>query len=164
MKIGVITSVYPEFKGDPHGIFVHRLMREIVGQGNEVYVLAPFSGDKTDYILDGVHIKKFNYFYPKKFQRLCGRSGMIDNIKEGIFVKLQFLSFILFNLSNSRKLRDMDVVHVQWPIPNGLGALFLKIFSNVPYINTIHGEEVYLSKDITQHLYLNYWLIIHIKH
>ena len=146
MKIGVITSVYPEFKGDPHGIFVHRLMREIVGQGNEVYVLAPFSGDKTDYILDGVHIKKFNYFYPKKFQRLCGRSGMIDNIKEGIFVKLQFLSFILFNLSNSRKLRDMDVVHVQWPIPNGLGALFLKIFSNVPYINTIHGEEVYLSK------------------
>jgi len=40
----------------------------------------------------------------------------------------------------------MDVIHVQWPIPNGLGALFLKIFYKIPYINTIHGEEVYLSK------------------
>jgi len=82
MKIGVITSVYPEFKGDPHGIFVHRLMKEISKQGHEVHVLAPFSGDKTDYILDGVNVKKFNYFYPKRFQRLCGRSGMIDNIRK----------------------------------------------------------------------------------
>jgi glycosyltransferase involved in cell wall biosynthesis len=146
MKIGVITSVYPEFKGDPHGIFVHRLMREINKQGHEVHVLAPFSHEKTNYILDGVNVEKFNYFYPRRFQRLCGRSGMIDNVKEGIFVKIQFLSFILFNVLNSQKLKDMDVIHVQWPIPNGLGALFLKIFNNIPYINTIHGEEVYLSK------------------
>jgi glycosyltransferase involved in cell wall biosynthesis len=35
---------------------------------------------------------------------------------------------------------------VQWPIPNGLGALFLKKLYGIPYINTVHGEEVYLSK------------------
>ncbi|MCE7699547.1 MAG: glycosyltransferase family 4 protein, partial [Methanobacterium paludis] len=45
-----------------------------------------------------------------------------------------------------RKLHDVDLVHVQWPIPNGLGALFLKRIYGIPYINTIHGEEVYLSK------------------
>ncbi|WP_081882652.1 glycosyltransferase family 4 protein [Methanobacterium sp. SMA-27] len=147
MKIGVITSVYPEFKGDPHGIFVHRLMREISKRGHEVHILAPFSGGKTDYIIDGVIVEKFNYFYPRKFQRLSGRSGMIDNVKEGIFVKFQFLTFILFNAINScRKLHDMDIIHVQWPIPNGLGALFLKTFYKIPYVNTIFGEEVYLSK------------------
>jgi len=43
-------------------------------------------------------------------------------------------------------LKDMDIIHVQWPIPNGLGALFLKIFYNIDYINTIYGEEIYLSK------------------
>jgi glycosyltransferase involved in cell wall biosynthesis len=147
MKIGVITSVYPEFKGDPHGIFVHRLMREISKQGHDVRILAPYSGEKTNYTLDGVKVEKFNYFYPKRFQRLCGRSGMIDNIKEGIFVKFQLLTFILFNSINSlRKLHDMDVIHVQWPIPNGLGALLLKTFYNINYINTVHGEEVYLSQ------------------
>ena len=147
MKIGVITSVYPEFKGDPHGIFVHRLMMEIVSQGHEVFILAPFSDGKTDYVLDGVKVEKYNYFYPKKFQRLCGRSGMIDNVKEGIFVKIQFITFIIFNAySSCKKLNQMDVIHVQWPIPNGLGALLLKMLYKIPYINTIHGEEVYLSK------------------
>ncbi len=47
MKIGVITSAYPEFKGDPHGIFVHRLMREISKQGHEVHILAPYTWRKN---------------------------------------------------------------------------------------------------------------------
>ena len=147
MKIGVITSVYPEFIGDPHGIFVHRLMREISRQGHEVHIIAPFSDAKTNYILDGVKVEKFNYFYPRRFQKLSGRAGMIDNVKEGIFVKFQFLIFIFCNVYYScTKLKDMDIIHVQWPIPNGLGALFLKIFYNIDYINTIYGEEIYLSK------------------
>jgi glycosyltransferase involved in cell wall biosynthesis len=147
MKIGVITSVYPEFKGDPHGIFVHRLMREISKNGHDVYIIAPYSGGETDYILEGVNVEKFNYFYPKRFQKLCGRSGMIDNVKEGIFVKFQLLTFLLFNIIYScSKLNRMDIVHVHWPIPNGLGALFLKYIYKIPYINTIYGEEIYLSK------------------
>ena len=147
MKIGVITSAYPEYEDDPHGIFVHRLMREIVKQGHEVKVLAPFAGGKTKFNLEGVDVERFNYFYPRRFQRLAGRSGMIDNVKEGFLVKLQVISFLFFNIVYSlRKFRDMDIVHVQWPIPNGLGALFLKKIYGIPYINTIHGEEVYLSK------------------
>jgi len=125
MKIGVITSAYPEYEDDPHGIFVHRLMREIVKQGHEVKVLAPFAGGKTKFNLEGVDVERFNYFYPRRFQRLAGRSGMIDNVKEGFLVKLQVISFLFFNIVYSlRKFRDMDIVHVQWPIPNGLGALF----------------------------------------
>ncbi len=147
MKIGVITSAYPEFEDDPHGIFVHRLMREIVKHGHEVHILVPYAGGKTKYNLEGVTIDRFNYFYPKRFQRLAGRAGMIDNVKEGALVKLQVLTFLFFNIIHSlRKFRDMDVVHVQWPIPNGLGALFLKKLYGIPYVNTIHGEEVYLSK------------------
>ena len=147
MKIGVITSAYPEFEDDPHGIFVHRLMKEISKQGHEVHVLAPYTGKKTKYILEGVHVERFHYFYPKRFQRLCGRSGMIDNVKEGLLVKLQVLTFLFFNIIHSlRKFRNIDIVHVQWPIPNGLGPLFLKKIYGIPYINTIHGEEVYLSK------------------
>lgn len=146
MKIGVITSAYPEFKDDPHGIFVHRLMKEIREQGHEVHVLAPYAGDKTKYVLEGVNVERFHYFYPKRFQKLCGRSGMIDNVKEGFLVKFQVLGFLFSNIINSRKFRNMDIVHVQWPIPNGLGALFLKKIHGIPYINTIHGEEVYLSK------------------
>ncbi|MCE5213549.1 MAG: glycosyltransferase [Methanobacterium sp.] len=147
MKIGVITSAYPEFEDDPHGIFVHRLMREISKKGHEVYVIAPFAGEKTQYNLEGVNVERFNYFYPKRYQRLAGRAGMIDNVKEGTLVKFQVLTFLFYNIIYSlRKLNNMDIIHVQWPIPNGLGALFLKKLYGIPYINTIHGEEVHLSK------------------
>lgn len=146
MKIGVITSAYPEFEDDPHGIFVHRLMREISKQGHEVHVLAPYAGKKTKYMLEGVHVERFHYFYPKRFQKLCGRSGMIDNVKEGFLVKFQVLTFLLFNSINSlSEFKDMDLIHVHWLIPNGLGALLVKKFRKIPYISTVYGEEVYLS-------------------
>ena len=147
IKIGVITSAYPDYGDDPHGIFVHRLMREIVKKGNEVHVLAPFTGGETEYTLEGVHVEKFHYFYPRRLERLSGRAGMIDNVKEGFLVKLQVLTFLFFNVFWSlRKLKNTDVIHVQWPIPNGMGALFLKKLYGIPYINTIHGEEVHLSQ------------------
>ncbi|MEN6553023.1 MAG: glycosyltransferase [Methanobacterium sp.] len=147
MKIGVITSAYPDYEDDPHGIFVHRLMREIVKKGHEVHVIAPYTGGETDFVLDGVHVLKFHYFYPRRFEKLSGRAGMIDNVKEGFLVKIQVLTFLFFNVFHSlRKLKKMDVIHVQWPIPNGLGGLFLKKIYGIPYINTVHGEEVHLSK------------------
>ncbi|OEC84710.1 glycosyl transferase family 1 [Methanobacterium sp. A39] len=122
-------------------------MREISKHGHEVYILAPYTGGKTEYTLESVHVERFHYFYPKRFQNLCGRSGMVDNVKEGFLVKFQVLTFLLFNIIHSlRNLNNMDIVHVQWPIPNGLGALFLKKIYGIPYINTVHGEEVYLSK------------------
>ncbi|MCE7697681.1 MAG: glycosyltransferase family 4 protein [Methanobacterium paludis] len=122
-------------------------MKEITKQGHDVKVLAPYTGGKTEYILDGVHVERFHYFYPKRFQKLCGRSGMIDNVKEGFLVKIQVLTFVLFNTVNSlRKLHDVDLIHVHWLIPNGLGALFVKKIYKIPYVSTIYGEEVYLSK------------------
>jgi glycosyltransferase involved in cell wall biosynthesis len=147
MKIGVITSAYPDYEDDPHGIFVHRLMKEIAKKGHEVHVLAPYTGGETEYTLEGVHVERFHYFYPRRFEKLSGRAGMIDNVKEGFLIKIQVLTFLFFNVIHSiLKLRKMDVVHVQWPIPNGLGAIFLKKIYGIPYINTIHGEEVHLSK------------------
>jgi glycosyltransferase involved in cell wall biosynthesis len=147
MKIGVITSVYPVFEGDPHGIFVHRLMREIVKRGHEVHVLAPYTTGNMEYIMEGVYVERFHYFYPRRFERLSGRSGMIDNVKEGFLVKIQVLTFLISNVVNSlRKFKNMDIIHVQWPIPNGLGAIFLKKIHKTPYINTIYGEEIYLSE------------------
>jgi glycosyltransferase involved in cell wall biosynthesis len=122
-------------------------MKEIVKKGHEVHVLAPYTGGETKYMLEGVHVERFHYFYPRRFEKLSGRAGMIDNVKEGFLVKIQVLTFLFFNVFFSlRKLKNIDIIHVQWPIPNGLGVLLLKKIYGTPYINTIHGEEVHLSK------------------
>lgn len=147
IKIGVITSAYPEYEDDPHGIFVHRLMREISKKGHEVHVIAPFVGEKTKYNLEGVNVERFHYFYPKRFQRLAGRAGMIDNVNEGFIVKIQVFTYLFFNIIYSlRNLKNMDIIHLHWAIPNGLGAIFLKKIYGIPYISTVYGEEIHLSK------------------
>ncbi|MDY9922724.1 glycosyltransferase family 4 protein [Methanobacterium sp.] len=159
MKIGVITSAYPDYEDDPHGIFVHRLMKEIARKGHEVHVLAPYTSGETEFTLEGVHVERFHYFYPRRFEKLSGRAGMIDNVKEGFMVKIQVLTFLFCNVFHSlRKLKNMDIIHVQWPIPNGLGAIFLKKIYGIPYINTIHGEEVHLSKRFHM-LFALRWLV-----
>jgi len=84
---------------------------------------------------------------------------MIDNVKQGWLIKFQVLTFLIFNVWYSLlRFRDVDLVHVQWPIPNGLGALFLNKFYGVPYITTIHGEEVYLAKRYHMQFALR-WLV-----
>nr|WP_276698471.1 glycosyltransferase [Methanobacterium formicicum] len=140
-------------------MFVHRLMKEIAKKGHEVHVLAPYTGGETNYTLEGVNVERFHYFHPRKYEQLSGRAGMIDNVKEGFLVKIQIFTFLFFNVYYSlRKLNRMDVIHVQWPIPNGLGALFLKKLYGIPYINTIHGEEVHLSKRYHL-LFALHWLV-----
>ena len=42
MKIGVLTHNYPRFRGDFSGRFVEALSEELVAQGHQVTVLAPW--------------------------------------------------------------------------------------------------------------------------
>ncbi len=134
-------------------------MGEIVKNGHEVHVIAPFTGGEANYTLEGVNVERFHYFYPRRFERLSGRSGMIDNVKEGFWVKIQVFTFLFFNVVYSLlKLRNMDVIHLHWPIPNGLGAFFLKKIYGIPYVTTVYGEEVHLSKRYHMRFILR-WLV-----
>ena len=134
-------------------------MKEIVKKGHKVYVIAPYTGGETEYTLEGVHVERFHYFYPRRLERLSGRAGMIDNVKEGFLVKIQVFTFLFFNVIYSLlKLRDMDVIHLHWPIPNGLGAFFLKKIYGIPYVTTVYGEEVHLSQCYRMRFILS-WLV-----
>lgn len=147
MKIGIITSCYPEFQGDVPGNFLHLLSKEITRHGHQIKVIAPYIGDKREYELDGIKVFRFNYFWPKRYQLLCGRGGMSENIREGLFIKSQIITYSLAILVNTyTKLRDCDLIHVHWPVPHAIGAIFAKKILRIPFINTIHGAEVYVAK------------------
>ena len=96
MKICMLTSTYPSSMSDSGAKFVHEMAREIVNLGHEVHVLAPYkSTSKKDYVMDGVKIKRFNYFFPKKLQKLCEGAGIPANINKGIIVKSQIITLTI---------------------------------------------------------------------
>lgn len=147
MKIGIVTSSYPQSSQDDAGNFVHRVALEVKSRGHEIKVIAPYTGGEKSYILDGIRVKRFDYFYPRRTQRLCGRAGMSVNIRNGLLVKLQLLTYTLALVTKTlRELSDVELIHVHWPLPNAVGAIIANKIRGVPFVNTIHGAEAYMAR------------------
>lgn len=147
MKIGIVTSSYPNFPDDPRGNFVHRLALELKREGHKIAVLAPQTEKTYRSHSNGISITRFPYFFPKKWQRLCGFGGMPSNIQKGWFVKAQLPPYMLaLTLNTIRKFRNCDLIHVHWPLPNAFGAILAKKLFRMPFVSTIHGAEVHLAK------------------
>ncbi|MCX8063054.1 MAG: hypothetical protein N3D16_10785, partial [Anaerolineales bacterium] len=61
MKICILTTAYPRWRGDTRGIFVHDFARKLVEAGNKVLVIAmhnPNALIKEE--IDGVNVISFN--------------------------------------------------------------------------------------------------------
>ncbi len=72
MRVLIITTGYPRWKGDFNNVYLHRLAKSLVKKGIEVHVVAPHAKNlKKEEIMDGVHIHRFQYLYPLHLQTLA---------------------------------------------------------------------------------------------
>jgi glycosyltransferase involved in cell wall biosynthesis len=142
----IVTSSYPKHEGEPSGIFLHHLSRHLVAVGWRVVVLAPnFPGGQAVQMLDGVEIRRFNYFIPKR-QALCYRSGMLPNLKQSWLLWFQ-VPFYLMNLFASVlqvvRQESIDVINAHWIVPQGIVTHLVQTFSPVPVVLTVHGGDIF---------------------
>jgi len=90
--------------------------------------------------IEGVRINRFRYFYPANLQKLAYGSGMFENFRGNIVVRLQIPFFVLgFILKTLQVARKCDVIHAHW-IPAGFAGLFSKWVFRKPLIVTVHGN------------------------
>jgi len=148
MKVCIIASAFPSSASDIRGKFVHEMAREIAKLGHELTVLAPYSSKSDDeYVLDGVKVKRFNYFFPKKMQQLCEGAGVPANINKSIIVKSQVMTLVLASIFKLLKEKGrFDIIHVHWPLPMAFAAILYKKLYSVPFVVSFHGAEIYLAK------------------
>ena len=142
----IVTSSYPKHEGEPSGIFLHHLSRQLVAVGWRVLVLAPnFPGGQPVQMLDRVEIRRFNYFIPRR-QALCYRSGMLPNLKQSVLLWLQ-VPFYLANLFGSVlqtvRRESIDVINAHWVVPQGIVTRLVQSFSSVPVVLTVHGGDIF---------------------
>jgi glycosyltransferase involved in cell wall biosynthesis len=139
MKVTFITTSFPRFAGDYAGVFVYDLARGLVKAGEEVTVLAPHeSGPAVAEETEGVHIRRFRYFWPLARQKVAYGAGIPNNLRGSWLARLQLPLFLLaFFLSARRAVKAGDIVHAHWIEPAFLALLWCKIYRR-PLILSVH--------------------------
>ena len=152
MKILVLTTSFPRYKGDFAGNFVYELAKRLKEEGFAVIVLAPHHPDtRLQENMEGLKIYRFPYFYPYRLQKLAYGNGFPDNLKRSNLAKIQVPLFFLFELFFAIKIvkrMNIDVIHSHWIMPQGLVGAICKEFLEVPHIATLHSSEITLMKKI----------------
>ena len=94
MKICLVPTMFPKFKGDYYGSFVFDDARILVEKGFEVHVITQHNPNiPYEEVIDGIHVHRFRWMEPKKFKALVHFKGLTDN-----FRLITYLISLFFNL------------------------------------------------------------------
>ena len=149
MNISVIASSYPRFEGDGTAPFVRSISLALQKLGNNVEVIAPYDLDVREVDACDIKLKRFKYAL-KKSWHIMGHSRALEgdnNLRSGAY--LLIIPYIVCGsvaLYRSIKKQESTVVHAHWSLPNGLCAWIVNRIIRTPYIISLHGSDVYVSK------------------
>lgn len=138
MKICIIPTMFPKYKGDYYGSFVFDEAKMLVKKGFEVHVVTQHNSDiPYEEIMEGIHVHRFKWLEPNEFKALVHFKGLIDN-----FRLLTYVISIFFNLIILSRKYDFDILHAHSAIPTGLiGVIVAKILKK-PIFITVHGMDI----------------------
>ncbi len=145
MKIGVLTHNYPRFSGDFSGRFVEALSEELVTQGHDVTVIAPWDAAYTRTAADHrVRLLLYRYAPRPNWHRL----GYMRTMRADVALRggTYLLAPGLFLAGARAALRwtsqeRPDVLHAHWTLPNGFMAALAARRYRVPLVVSIPGSD-----------------------
>lgn len=138
-RLLVTASTFPRWEGDTEPRFVLDLCKYLA-EWFDVTALVPCApGAKEGEVLEGVEIIRYHYFPIHKWETLCYPGAIVPRIKEKkIRIILVPFLFIALYFQLLKRLKNYDVVHAHWLIPQGI----VQSFFRKPYIVTGHGGDV----------------------
>ena len=147
MKVCILTTSFPRFRGDSAGIFIFHLSRWLAKKGADIEVISPHDpGCRFIEKWESIQIHRFPYFFPLQLQKLCYGSGVVKNIKKNFptILQLPFLcaSEFIYSLAYFKKNKP-DIIHAHWSLPQGLIGIIAKRILKIPCVTSIHGSDVY---------------------
>jgi glycosyltransferase involved in cell wall biosynthesis len=144
VHVGVVTTSYPRFAGDPAGGFVHGLNRDLLRRGHRVTVVS--AGDlvaPTEAQLDGVTVHRLP-------SSLFFQGGAPDALASGLAVAPlstmwlagRFTAALLGAVAH--RLSRCDVLLSHWLVPSGLVAQLLP--GKRPQLAVAHSSDIHLLR------------------
>ena len=139
IRVLQLVTSFLRVRGDDS--FNHEFMKRLAKRGIEIEVIVPHDRENSLGFeeIDGIKIHRFQYFFPKKLQRIAYHGGIPFNLSKSLFAKMQFPFFMVsFFLKTLKHIRGKDIIHAQW-IPSGLIAVFFKKLTGKPVVLWNHN-------------------------
>lgn len=146
MKILVLSHMYPSIFNNVYGIFVHEQVKALIDLGIEVKVISPVPWAPFPINIISEKWKKYSLI-PKYENR--------ENVSVWYPRYITFPKALFLQSSGERMYKGtkilvtkiyqdfkFDLIHAHVALPDGYAAMKLSKELNVPYILTIHGQDL----------------------
>ena len=145
MRIGMLTTSYPRYSGDPSGCFVRDFAKSLAKRGHAVEVLVPDADDCNEDAADtqlSIARIPVRYAWPRKSQRLFYGAGVPDNLAQSPWLAPQLVSYAACLYGEAwRRAKRWDAVISHWALPCGLVASMLP--RRLPHLAVCHSADVH---------------------
>lgn len=147
MKICLFTHTFPRFDGDSAAPFMDGVATSLCQEGNEIFVLTPYSPffkiSSKPY-----RLITYKYIFPSNLH-LLGYSNTLSDDKKIPFINLLISPLLyifgFFALMKLIKKEKIDLISAHWILPNGFIAAAASLVTGVPLVSTLPGSDVYLA-------------------
>lgn len=160
-KILVTTTTFPRWESDSTPLFVFELARRLAST-YDVTVMAPhYDGAKKRERMGEVTVVRYQYFWPASLQKLCYRGGIQPNLKRNKLLYIQVPLLFLFQLLATVRLvrrERIHLIHAHWIVPQGFLAALASKITDIPFVVTIHGDDILQARSIIGRSLIQYCL------
>ena len=149
MKIAVITSSYPRYKGDGVGSFIHSLARTLTQLEHKVTVLAPHDPTAVREWQSEVDVRRIRFIWPDSWSVLGHARSLSGDVSlkwHAYPLVALFSFFAVLGLWRMVRRQKPDVIHAQWLIPGGLIGAIVSHLTRVPLVISVHGSDLFVAE------------------
>tara|TARA_B110000908_G_scaffold172778_1_gene243140 strand:- start:9750 stop:10982 length:1233 start_codon:yes stop_codon:yes gene_type:complete len=160
MRVAVVTSTYARSEDDCQVPWMRELLSRVEGRVESIRVFAPSYKGLKNHTIDGISVNRFRYA-PKALESLTHDEGA-PNKTRSLAYKILAVPYILCGMIAviwwCVKYR-IQVLHIHWPFPHGLWAIFPKYLLGVNIIAMNHGAELAIARRSSFVKFVLGWLL-----
>lgn len=151
MRVLMLTSSYPKFRGDTTAPFVESIATHITTVKNTaVHVVLPEHRElKRGALEDGVYFHPYKYA-PRPEWTLWGYAEALRGdvkLKRGVYALAPLALTSSFNeLMRLTAREKFDVIHAHWVLPNAPVAALVAQRRKIPLVISMHGSDVFMAE------------------
>ncbi len=147
-RLLIVTTNFPRGEGDPHSPWLVHLLGLLEECGYEIEVLAPAYAGSRDHTIHGWPVHRFRYA-PAAWETLTHNEGAPNKIRRNplsvALLPVYLLAGMIAAWSVARRGR-FDVIHVHWPVPQGVLGLAARWAGGGRLVATFYGADLVMTR------------------